>query len=196
MEIKNQIKFNLDNINYLEKSLNKFRNLNMTEFNLLQIEKIKNQIMEKKQEIKNLQENPEEFLKKELPIKPKNIKKNNKKQKIKTINTYKPNFPKKFQPSDRSIQRDCNYFLKNCNSIPDYMRKNLSKMPNNKGYIWRGIYCYGEKKKEKNKPYVMFEKERGGNLKIHEWDKFSYRLFIKGKNQKQVLVFEQERRQI
>ena len=40
-------------------------------------------------------------------------------------------------------------------------------MPNNKGYIWRSIHYYGEKKAERGQPIILFEK-KGSVLYIHE----------------------------
>jgi hypothetical protein len=78
------------------------------------------------------------------------------------------------------------YFLKCCDSLPPHIRNNLRNMPNNKGYIWRGVYCYGEKPAEKGQPVVMFEKHKDNILIIHEWSKNEYRKYEKaggnGKN--------------
>ena len=37
------------------------------------------------------------------------------------------------------------YFLDVIDSLPKNLEKNLKDMPNNKGYIWRGVYFYGKK---------------------------------------------------
>lgn len=94
----------------------------------------------------------------------------------------------------RDADRSYRYFLKTCGSIPDYMRKNLADMPNNKGYIWKGIYCYGERLSERGKPTVLFEKQRGGVLRINEWSNTEYKIYDKeGKNRK-ILVSKTIRR--
>jgi len=60
-------------------------------------------------------------------------------------------------------------------------------MPNNKGYIWRGINFYG-KLREQYGPTVMFEKKRGGILVIHEYTEREYRRYEKqGKDRKQLV---------
>jgi len=69
---------------------------------------------------------------------------------------------------NNGVNREVNYFYKKLDTIPDYIIKNLKTMPNNKGYMWRGIHCYGERKCEKNNKTVLFEKRRGV-LTIHEW---------------------------
>lgn len=56
--------------------------------------------------------------------------------------------------------------------IPDYITDNLRTMPNNKGYIWKNIWCFGEKpaayeKSGKPEQVVMFERQRD-TMFIHE----------------------------
>lgn len=67
-------------------------------------------------------------------------------------------------------QRDYNYYLKLCNSLPSYMERNLSSMPNNKGYIFRNMWFLGEKPAERGKNIILFEKKRG-IMYIHEISK-------------------------
>lgn len=51
------------------------------------------------------------------------------------------------------------HYFKDVASIPDYLHDKLDNMPNNMGYIWRNIWCFG-----KNPPqpyfteYIMYEK--------------------------------------
>lgn len=56
--------------------------------------------------------------------------------------------------------------------IPSYILDNLKTMPNNKGYIWKNIWCFGEKpavydKHGKAEQVVMFERQRD-IMYIHE----------------------------
>ena len=51
--------------------------------------------------------------------------------------------------------------------IPPYIKDNLRTMPNNKGYIWKGIWMFGERPPEKSGPVVMFEKQHDVMF-IHE----------------------------
>ena len=95
--------------------------------------------------------------------------------------------------SHRQAERDVNYtykyFNKVVDSLPQYMIKNLSEMPGNKGYIWRGVYFYGYLPAQRG-PCVVFEKKRGGILVIHENTESEYKRYEKeGKNRKQ-LVFK------
>jgi hypothetical protein len=59
------------------------------------------------------------------------------------------------------------YFLRNSSKIPEFIRRNLKNMSNNKGYIWRGIWFYGEK------PIPKIRRKDGtyteeNTLKMHE----------------------------
>jgi len=91
----------------------------------------------------------------------------------------------------KDMDRSLNYFHKICDSIPDYIKYNLTEMPNNKGYIWKNMWCMGELPEEKGKPITLFEKNRGGVLYIHEYDSYTYKLYIKkGKDRKYLLKEE------
>ena len=72
-----------------------------------------------------------------------------------------------------TLERKLNYTQKQLNyemrkdgerfmsfEIPDYISENLKNMPNNKGYIWKGVWCFGELPPEKDNICVMFEKQR------------------------------------
>jgi hypothetical protein len=85
---------------------------------------------------------------------------------------------------ERSSKRGYDYVLRVHQSLPQYIRANLANMPNNKGYIWRGIHYYGLKDPEKDQHLVMFENKKG-ELHIHEWsnDYLTYVLTVKQKKQ-------------
>lgn len=84
----------------------------------------------------------------------------------------------------RDADRDYNYFVNICNSIPDYILKKLKNMPNNKGYIWRGVYCYGELPAIAGQPTVLFER-KNNILFIHEWTDTEYKIWHQeGKDRK------------
>ena len=113
------------------------------------------------------------------------IKKDQKDQK----DEIRENFYKRCREGGR-IARQNRYFIRSSwkwlrrtdAKLPEYMRRNLREMPNNKGYIFRGIQYYGEKKAEKNKPTILFEKNRGV-LKIHEITEKDHKIYEK-KNKK------------
>ena len=58
-------------------------------------------------------------------------------------NSYKTNRKEKF------LEKDLNYhyklFQKKSASLPSYIKRNLKHMPNNKGYIWKGVWFFGIK---------------------------------------------------
>jgi hypothetical protein len=85
---------------------------------------------------------------------------------------------------ERSSKRGYDYVLRVHQSLPQYIRANLANMPNNKGYIWRGVHYYGLKDPEKDQHLVMFENKKG-QLHIHEWSKdyLIYVLTVKQKKQ-------------
>lgn len=94
--------------------------------------------------------------------------------------------------SNRQNKRDIRYCYKHYNravdSLPNYMKNNLSEMPNNKGYIWRGVYFYGDLSYNERQPRLLFEKMKGV-MYIHEYTERGggvvYKKFEKiGKNRK------------
>lgn len=102
---------------------------------------------------------------------------------------------RKERRSAKDINWGYNYFKRTCASVPDYMRKKLANMPENKGYIWKGIHCYGERPAERGKPFSMFERPRGGDkLLIHEWTPTLYKVYQKiGKGPKTLVKTEKRK---
>ncbi len=101
--------------------------------------------------------------------------------------------------TNRNMTRDhnrlYNIFEKNSNSLPSYMLKNLKEMPNNKGYIWKDIRFYGYLPAEADKPDVLFEKLRGGVMRIHEINEREHVIFEKkGRERKHVIDRIQRKR--
>lgn len=92
-----------------------------------------------------------------------------------------------YRQKERDIKYGYKYYNKIVDLLPAYMKKNLAYMPNNKGYIWRDLHFYGDLP-EQSGPRVMFEKQRGGLLIIHEYTDHEYRRYEKeGKNRKQLV---------
>lgn len=83
-------------------------------------------------------------------------------------------------------------YFKVCQGIPDYLKKKLEDMPNNKGYIWKGVCLFGGKAVDDQPKTTLFEKD-GNTMFIHEWTKTEYFLFSKEKDQKRILVKKQKR---
>jgi hypothetical protein len=88
---------------------------------------------------------------------------------------------------DRDIKYAFKYSNSVNNTLPDYMKKNLSDMPNNKGYVWRGVHFYGYLREQRG-PRVMFEKQKGGVLVIHEYTDREYRRYEKKGKDRKILV--------
>ena len=85
-------------------------------------------------------------------------------------------YDRKQKYEQKDMDRSYNYFLNVCSSVPEYMSKKLKNMPNNKGYIWRGVHCYGERPAELNQPICMFENKKG-ILLTHEWTSTDYNVW-------------------
>jgi len=103
-------------------------------------------------------------------------------------------FEKRNKRDDRSLKKDYDYyyklFLKADETLPPYMRDKLKYMPNNKGYIWRDCWFFGEKKPDDENVTVMFEKKRGGILHIHEIDNYGTRIYEKVGNERKRFLKE------
>lgn len=95
----------------------------------------------------------------------------------------------KTKVTEREMMSTYNYYSGLCDRIPDYLLRNLKEMPNNKGYIWRGIYMYGELNREVNsEKTTLFEKTDRDVMLIHEWSKNEYKIFEKiGKDPKRLI---------
>ena len=89
--------------------------------------------------------------------------------------------------NDKTIEKETEKFLKNSDSIPDYMKNNLKEIYNNKGYIWKGITFFGFLPRERDKT-ILFEKNRGNILKIYEIDEYDCKIFEKEGKKQKVLI--------
>lgn len=87
------------------------------------------------------------------------------------------NFKQNYYKNNNIIEKTKRYidsfydeYLKIEETIPDYMIKNLEKMPNNKGYIWRGIRLYGKLNvpNSSNAKTVYLDERKHGEMFIHE----------------------------
>lgn len=97
------------------------------------------------------------------------------------------------QDPDRKVYvnyaKEYAFFQKICDSIPDYMLKNLESMAGNKGYTWRGCWCFGDMPPEKGQPIMIFEKCKNEDLLIiHEMSENSYNIYHKYGKDKKYLV--------
>ena len=86
-----------------------------------------------------------------------------------------------------------------CSKVPHHINKNLKNMPNNKGYIYNGIYLYGEQHAYNYDTTIMFEKKNKDTLTIHEITPTQIKIMTKkttGKNNKQKVQSITPRRKI
>lgn len=101
-------------------------------------------------------------------------------------------FQKEYKQRDKQYDKDCEYgykqYMKAVETLPDYMAENLRQMSNNKGYIWRGCWFLGYKKREYNQPVILFEKIKGNITRIHEIYRDEHRVYEKyGKEEKRLI---------
>ena len=106
------------------------------------------------------------------------------------MNRYRQNN----EATEWEMNKEYNRFLKICDTIPDYINRNLKEMPSNKGYIFRGIWCFGEKPAEPGQPLIMFERLKNDIMRIYEIDHEYRKIFEKqGKHGKRVLISKEKR---
>ena len=89
-------------------------------------------------------------------------------------------------------RRDMKYgykcYLKAVETLPNYMKRNLKTMPNNKGYIWRGCQFFGERRAERNQPNLIFEKPNRDMLIIHEVTPTQHKIYKKDGKKKRKFI--------
>lgn len=99
---------------------------------------------------------------------------------------------------DRMLQyhmkKEWEWLCKQDERLPDYIRTNLQKMPNNKGYIFKGIWYFGFLPAESKDLLIMFERPMGGDKQlIHEICKNKYhKIYHKNSNGQNVLLSEKK----
>ena len=72
--------------------------------------------------------------------------------------------------------------------FPDYLRKKLKKMTNNRGYIYNSIRYYGELPENEFEPILLFERKRDGTLLTHEYTDDEYIVHSRPKNGRQSVI--------
>lgn len=90
------------------------------------------------------------------------------------------------------------YFEKQSNSIPPYLLDKLKYMPENKGYVCRGIWFYGRLPYDysEGEKTTMFERRNKDVQWIHEFTPTEYRLYERTGKNKDVLIKRKRRRNI
>jgi hypothetical protein len=98
----------------------------------------------------------------------------------------------------RQNEKDMNYSFRYMNKVhetlPSFIKRNLSEMPNHKGYIWRGVCYYGDLKENIYEPRVLFEKKAGDLLVIHEYTNTEYKIFEKYGKDKKIQIHQETRK--
>jgi hypothetical protein len=93
------------------------------------------------------------------------------------------------------MRREYDWMCRQDERLPDYIRTNLQRMPNNKGYIYKGIHYYGALPAERNNDLViLFERPPGmSDMLIHEVKPGHYhRILQKNKNGGNTLLSEKK----
>ena len=125
-------------------------------------------------------------------IKIKNIKKQKLQDDKNTATIYWKDLSSNIK-SEKQKERDYRYglktFYKLTDTLPDYIQKNLYTMPNNKGYIWKSIYYFGYLPEQEG-PVVLFEKQRGNILTIHEYTDKEYKRYEKNGKDRKILTYK------
>lgn len=83
------------------------------------------------------------------------------------------------------MRKEWEWLCRQDEKLPEYIRANLRKMPNNKGYIWKGIWYFGHLPAEKNNDLlIMFERPMGmQDMLVHEIKQGEFhRIIQKSKN--------------
>lgn len=184
-------------ITRLEKSISRdedvlknIKNLNLSE-DILKIkqEELRNNIKRKNDDIEKLKISGDDVVsgnRDEEIVKKNVVTKKVLKPKVKKT-PPKKYIPMKFQASNRDLDYHYNRMLKITESMPDYMKRNLEEMPNNKGYIWKDCWFFGKLPSYRNENIVLFEKGRN-SMKIHEIDNRNYSIFEKVGQNRKILI--------
>ncbi len=123
-------------------------------------------------------------------------------KKVKIQPTKKARFvPNPAEKRQRYVNYNLEYkkYQTYCSKVPNHINKNLRNMPNNKGYIYNGIYLYGHQQAYNYDTTIMFEKKNKDILTIHEITPTQIKVMTKkttGKNNKQKVVSVTPRRKI
>lgn len=80
------------------------------------------------------------------------------------------------------------HFRRTDGRFPDYLRKKLKTMTNNRGYIYNNITYYGELPENEYEPILLFERQRDGTLLTHEYTDDEYIVHSKPKNGRQSVI--------
>ena len=179
---------NKDNIHKMKEQVEDYE-IQLRQINENDLE-MKEQIEEKYTQ--RLEKHTVEQIKFERKMKKKTEKKKTEKKVLKGFFNGERKIRYAIKTQKRNMRYGYKHFCRTENSLPDYMRRNLKNMPNNKGYIWKSIHYYGLKPAIENEPTFLFEK-RYGTLYIHEYTHNEYFYFSKEKDGPKVLIKHEKR---
>jgi hypothetical protein len=94
---------------------------------------------------------------------------------------------------EKTIQREYAKLCDIVTQVPEYIKRNLENMPNNKGYRWRGVIFFGKLPEEPNGPMVIFEKKYE-NTCITECSATNYTEWMKTRDGAKQLVVSYRRK--
>lgn len=97
----------------------------------------------------------------------------------------------KYKATQKDFEKTYEYYSEISRRIPNSITEKLSKLPNNKGIIWKGMYLYGELPiRVDDNTFSMFERKNDlDTTYIHEWKDDMYRVY-----DKKVLIREEKRK--
>lgn len=90
--------------------------------------------------------------------------------------------------------RSCfKHLNKATDSLPDYMKRDLERLPNNEGYIWKSVHFYGLKPPQ-GRNTTLYENRKGYKI-IHRWTNSFYTVHEKPSRGVEKLVSKTPRKQ-
>lgn len=103
---------------------------------------------------------------------------------------------KDYVRSDRDIEREMDqherYFLKDCANIPNYLLEKLDNMPNNMGYIWKDIWCFGKLSPNHNKNEITLFEKKNQQFLVHTYNQQYYCLYEKDNTGRKKLLSKRQ----
>lgn len=93
------------------------------------------------------------------------------------------------------MRKEWEWLCRQDEKLPEYIRANLQKMPNNKGYIFKGIWYFGLLPTENNEILIMFERPMGADKQlIHEIHKNKcHKIYQKNPNGGQNILLSEKK---
>lgn len=101
---------------------------------------------------------------------------------------------RKIRYDDKSVAYSYKHFRRSCDSIPEYMLKKLKNMPNNKGYIWKSVHCYGDRPANKGESNFLYETQRNGLRITYETTDYEYKIWHAKDKQRKFLFSTEPRK--